>query len=526
MTKEFKNLQSEQLLHDGSWHWSRLVNEANDRLTKIGKHGKRAKIKVTPKPGKPISTQFSLPGIGQKSYGLNLQLNKNNLIKAEEICSLITGQLVAGTFTEDWFYSVVGKENKVSNSEKFLTCGEMLEQYKAYYFKQKKETKNPRANWKANYRYLENTLSKYNKEVIHLKIVKEVIECTENNTPTRRATLNGLASFLSYFDNKEFKQLVKRYKKENNPKSKNKYVPTDSRIVKVYNTGFEPKKRCSKRWLYRYPQWQFLYGLLAVYGLRIHEAWNIKNWNKPVTLKAGEWIAIADLKDTKNESEQGNYNYTQMENDKIIPAILDPKNEDYLLCIGHETKTGYRVAIPISPNGIGRNCNWIKDFNLLQPMNLPDIKDPLGKMYDDATSYNCTFKTNAWFNPPTNYRRNKLNNTPNLSTLRYGFTAHALRHAYNIRAHKLGVTPKIIANSLGHGMRMNLTTYTKYEQLNSKVDGFKQEFERQTNKKSFEQKLQEQIAYLKDENKYLKAENEKLRTKLAMYEAIEQSKSS
>jgi len=109
MTKELQNLPSEQIPHDGGWHWHRLVNEANDRLGKIGKHGKRAKIKVIPKPGKPISAQFSLPGQGQKSYGLNLQLDKKNLIRAEEMCSLITSQLVAGTVTEDWFYSVVGK---------------------------------------------------------------------------------------------------------------------------------------------------------------------------------------------------------------------------------------------------------------------------------------------------------------------------------------------------------------------------------------------------------------------------------
>ncbi len=84
MSQELKNLPSEQLPNDDGWHWDRLVNEANERLGKIGKHGKRAKIKVTPKPGKPISAQFSLPGIGQKSYGLNLQLNKKNLIKAND----------------------------------------------------------------------------------------------------------------------------------------------------------------------------------------------------------------------------------------------------------------------------------------------------------------------------------------------------------------------------------------------------------------------------------------------------------
>ncbi len=83
MNNQPKNLVvSEQLPNDGGWHWDRLVTEANHRLSQIGKHGKRAKIKVTPKPGKPISAQFSLPSLGQKSYGLDLPLNRNNLVKA------------------------------------------------------------------------------------------------------------------------------------------------------------------------------------------------------------------------------------------------------------------------------------------------------------------------------------------------------------------------------------------------------------------------------------------------------------
>ena len=69
--------------------------------------------------------------------------------------------------------------------------------------------------------------------------------------------------------------------------------------------------------------------------------------------------------------------------------LLDPENQDYLLCIGHDTKTGYRIAFPISPSGHSRNCTWIKDFNLLQPLNLPDLANPLKRQ----GSFKCTNKT-------------------------------------------------------------------------------------------------------------------------------------
>lgn len=503
-----KNLASEQLPNDGGWHWDRLVKEANQRLRQIGKHGKRAKIKVAPKPGKPISVQFSLPGKKQVSYGLNLPLTKNNLVKAEEICHLITTQLVAGRFTEDWFYSLIGKPEKIEEKEKPLTCGEMLEQYKAHYFRQRKNCKNPKRSWKVCYSRVEKTLLKYHDKPINLKIVREAIETTENDTPTRRYLLNGLAALLKYFNNSEFKSIIKGYKTDNNPKLKNKYIPDDTEIVHVYYTGFEIKSRCPKKWHYRYSQWQFLYALLAIYGLRVHEAWNIKNWDNPVILKNGDWIIIPDneYNDTNNEDEQERYCYEQWKKEKLtIPAILDPKNKDYLLCIGHETKTGYRIGFPISPSGHSRNCEWIKKFNILQPLNLPDIPDPLkpgGKNNDNALL--CSIATVVWF-----------------SQKKYGFTPHALRHAYNIRGHKLGINQKTLANSLGHSLQMNLDDYLKHEGDLSKVQGIKQAIREDTFKRSELEKLREENKHLKTENTSLKNENEKLRAELAMYKTIE-----
>ena len=386
MNKPTKKLVSEQIPHDRDWHWDRLVREANERLGKIGKHGKRAKIKVTPKPGKPISVQFSLPGIGQNSYGLDLPLTKKNLIKAEEYCQLITGQLVAGTFTENWLHKLIGKEYKTQDKEQeqVLTCREMLEQYKAYYLKQKQKSKNPENDWKHSYRHIEKGLSQCDRPLT-LKIIREITNKTENNTLTRTKHLNGLVNFLKYFNNTEFKEIIKRYKAENNPKPKKKHIPDDDEIITIYNLGFKVKSSCRKDYRYRYAQWQFLYSLLAIYGIRVHEAWNIKNWNKPVALRDGDWLAIADDNEsTDNESDRGKYSYQQIYGkDLIIPAILDPNNADYFLCIGHETKTGYRMAFPISPPG----HDWIKEFNLLQPLNLPDILNPLNIPGNDGSFY-------------------------------------------------------------------------------------------------------------------------------------------
>ncbi len=235
-------------------------------------------------------------------------------------------------------------------------------------------------------------------------------------------------------------------------------------------------------------------------------------------------MIIDDSENTNNESENGEYSiYKQIEQDQVIPAILDPENKDYLLCIGHKTKTGYRVAFPASLSGIGRDCDWIERFDIVQPMNLPDINNPLGHSKKSSTK-NCTIATVQWFNPPWLRQKNKRDNTPNKSNLRYGFTAHALRHAFNIRCHKLGVNQKILADSLGHGLEMNSRTYMRHEQSNSKIQGIKQGIVSFSNEQPETEKLKDRNRYLEDRVKHLETENQKLRTKLAMYEAIEQSR--
>ncbi|MDJ0690598.1 MAG: hypothetical protein QNJ41_19075 [Xenococcaceae cyanobacterium MO_188.B32] len=495
-----KNFPSEQLPNDGGYHLPRLIDEANERLKQIGKHGKRATIKVAPKPSKPISAQFSLHG-KQTQRGLNLSLNRANLIKAEEICTLITSQLVANSYSDDWLDSLLGKEKPIEQ-EKELSCKEMLEIYKKHYFKQREENKSPKGTWDNTYRHTEKILNSYHDKPISLQIVREIIDSTKNNTPTRKKHLNGLVNLLSYFENTDFKQAIKRYKKENKPEARKKYIPSDHEIFYNYQFGFKRKKHGAVKYADNRLCWQFLYGLLAVYGIRIHEAWNIANWDKPVIFKDGDWIAIADdTEDIESENENGKLSYHQIKKKTVIPAILDPNNQDYLLCIGHETKTGYRIAIPICPSGHSRNCKWIKDFNLIQPLNLPDIKNPLDKNSSECRK--CTATTTRWFH------RHK-----------YGFSPHALRHAYNIRGHKLDVNQKALANSLGHTIAVNNSIYLKHEGYESKIQGLKNEIERDNANRNKLEELRLKLEKLEDENRYLKAENEHLKTELKMYEAL------
>lgn len=178
---------------------------------------------------------------------------------------------------------------------------------------------------------------------------------------------------------------------------------------------------------------------------------------------------------------------------EIIPSITDPDNKLHILAIKHDTKTGYRMAMPLSPIGY----DWLKDFNLIRELNLPEIDNPLGFQTKAKNNYNCTNKTSRWF-----WKH------------KYGFTPHALRHAYNHRAHQQGLNPKLIADSLGHSLQMNQSTYLRSMNSSRQVQMMKEAINQVQDEQSTIKKLEAEI-------KHLKTENERLKTELKMYKMLE-----
>jgi integrase len=470
-------LISEALPSDGSFQLHKVLKEANERLGKLGKHGKRAKLKQS---GNSITLQFNFHG--QKNPGCGCSFTKRGIQEAERIAEMVTNQLSANSFTWDWFNALVGKEVKTEEQQK-RTCKQLITEYKSHWFKESKKLKNPSLLWSARFGHIDAVMNGSDNE-LSSTVVKQIIERTENNTSVRTYVLQGLICFLGYFDITDHDKLIQSYKAKNKPIPKRKNVPTDERIKEVFRTGFEIHVKTSLKYRDRFSQWQFLYGLLATYGLRIHEAWNIANWDKPVTLHQGDWISVEDsLEEDKHSRYKGS--------DVIVPAILDPSNKNKILCIKHATKTGYRMAIPISPQGE----DWIEEFNLIQPLNLPSLKEPLA-FRGGTHGYNCTSDSCRWF---------KVHN--------YGFTPHALRHAYNHRGHHLGYNPTTLASSLGHSLQMNSTTY-----LRTMPDTRKMQM--MTEAIASEKEKQSELEILKARNEFLEQEIEKLKTEVTLYKSL------
>ena len=115
----------------------KYLDEANIRLSKLGKHGKRCKLKRT---GSTVSLQFNFGG--QKQKGSGCSFSRDGIREAEKIATLVTNQLVASQYSDEWLNSLLGR-NKPAEPEKQLTCAEMIAKYKEYWFRENKKLKAP-----------------------------------------------------------------------------------------------------------------------------------------------------------------------------------------------------------------------------------------------------------------------------------------------------------------------------------------------------------------------------------------------
>ncbi|MBZ8180697.1 site-specific integrase [Oscillatoria salina] len=139
--------------------------------------------------------------------------------------------------------------------------------------------------------------------------------------------------------------------------------------------------------------------------------------------------------------------------------------------------------------------NWFETFDLInQPFSevLPDCENPFMRKRNGLV---CSSMFIHWL-----WRKN------------IPFTAHKLRHACNIRMHQAGLNHLAIANSLGHTVAMNQSTYLRYQGQESKLEGLQSALNDLRGK-------QNEIDTLKTENERLKTENGRYKTEVERYKS-------
>ncbi|WP_013323766.1 hypothetical protein [Gloeothece verrucosa] len=498
-----QKLKSEQLPTDGSFQLKERLATINQFLKDNGKHGKTATIKVS---GQALAVQFSFNGQQQK--GVNERFSFEGLEKAKRIALLVSAQLEAGTYTHEWLNELLGKKPKQSietsqEPEKKKTCKELLAEYKTWWFKEKTSLKTgTNKSWFHRQRWLD-ALESIDKPLTD-KIIQDVILSTTPNSADRGIAIRGVKNFLD-FHCIDYPKFLDKLQKENKPKPSKKYIPTDSEIEQYLQAMIkreiegQHKSGGRKTNMKARQKITFIYKLLAIYGLRIHEVFQIANWDKPVTLKNGDWVTV-DVSDDDESSDSDTMEQYQGE-DFVIPAINSINNSLKILAIKNDTKTGYRMAMPLSPT----DKDWLKEWDLIRNCPIEELLPNWKFPKEGKTSAICGyFRLGTMGGGETQYSRNN----------RFiPFTPHALRHAYNHRGHNQGINQAQLAQSLGHSIEMNGTTYFDTMREETKLQGLKNAFKQELNKVDRVTELEAEVKALKLENERLKQELLELKVK-------------
>jgi integrase len=245
------------------------IKEANGRLKnnycglRIEQIGGRLYIRGTlpPKPfsGKNEDYQQRISAANANPDGVKI---------AEKLAKKISVQIDAKTF--DWADYI---DSAVDSSP---TIGQWIEDFEKDYFQRRAKNFKSQSTWKVEYLSVFKVLDSNGQ--LTSDILKTAILATEPDTRTRKRfclTLGALAKFAGLdFD-------PTPYAGNYSPKSRQaRDLPTDKLIVECYAKIQDAK-------------WQWVYGILATYGLRNHEVFfldlaELRSGNKVLTVLQGK----------------------------------------------------------------------------------------------------------------------------------------------------------------------------------------------------------------------------------------------
>ncbi|WP_335163502.1 site-specific integrase [Nostoc sp.] len=245
------------------------IKEANGRLRNYGINieqiGNRLYLRAT-LPPKSLASKNSW-----HQQRINITVATIEGVKlAESEGKILSLKLDTNTFDWNDYLKTELKSNQVK------TIGEWIREFEKDYFQRRQRNFKTESTWKIEYQTVFKTLPEH--EILNPEILKQVILTTTPDTRTRKRfclTLKLLAKFAdldfnphSYSGNYSYRSRQIRS------------LPTDKLIYECYSS-FDNVK------------WQWIFGMLATYGLRNHEVFfldleQLRAGNKIITVLAGK----------------------------------------------------------------------------------------------------------------------------------------------------------------------------------------------------------------------------------------------
>ncbi|MDZ8136304.1 MAG: site-specific integrase [Nostoc sp. DedQUE04] len=245
------------------------LKEANGRLRiygiKIEQIGVRLYLRAT-LPPKPLALKN---GWHQQKINITVA-NLDGVKLAEKEGKLLRLRLDTKTF--DWNDYL---KSEPQNS-KVKTIGELIQEFEKDYFERRQRNFKTESTWKVEYQTVFKTLPQH--EILNTEVLKQAILTTTPDTRTRKRfclTLQLLAKFADLDFNPNSYSGSYSYRNR-----QIRSLPTDKLIFECHSNLADAK-------------WQWIFGMLATYGLRNHEVFfldleQLRAGNKIITVLAGK----------------------------------------------------------------------------------------------------------------------------------------------------------------------------------------------------------------------------------------------
>lgn len=368
------------------------LKSARTKVTVRESHGS-LQLRAT-LPIKPGDTDRRGTGRKQYNISLNIPANLDGLKTAEEEAYELGKLIARKTFT--WNPKYLGSE---TIKKDIPSIGELLTRFEEEYFKTHKRTTKSEHTF---FYYFSRTKRFTIPE--DLATADNLINAIEkiDKEWSRYNAVRAISAFCITFN---IEIDLSKYSKI--PENNSRNIPTDTEIITginkfaqyLENRGNQVNENVKDSW----QLWRWVYGMLAVFGLRPREIF-VKpdiNW----------W--------------------------------LSPENIDRTWKVHKDCKTGERQALPLHPA-------WIEEFDLRNPIYLQMLATVInkkdGNKHAEITA--LTQRVSWWF------RKIGLD-----------FKPYDLRHAWAIRAHLLGIPIKAAADNLGHSVQVHTQTYQRWFSL-------------------------------------------------------------
>lgn len=298
--------------------------------------------------GQKLSLRGTLPprpGSGrlrdyQQRISLNLPATPTGLKQAEQEAKIIAAQLIQNTFNWQQYLPVAGggrlhqmdlSQKLAAFKQQFLEVPISIEQ-----------SASARTTWEAAYAPYLRKLEEIAQARPHLSLPEAIyatVQATRANSRSRQICCTALSALVEFL-HLELPIPLKTYWGNYSPsRTQARRLPSDQEIVETF--AQIPN-----------PAWQFVYGILATYGLRNHEVF----FCDYSTLMQGSAEAVIEVSETTKTGSHAVWPFypewvTQFNLQRVnLPSLTTNLSQTTLRRIGQQVNCQFRrYQIPFSP---------------------------------------------------------------------------------------------------------------------------------------------------------------------------------